>query len=94
MCLFMHILYSPRPTITETSVENPGLKYSYLGMKLIYSCLNLCWFTNIDKMENLLLIMYVNTQGLVFLLTITSIFKYVQKIGIYDLFKSYYIVLT
>lgn len=38
--------------------------------------------------------MYVNTQGLAFLLTITSILKYVPKIGIYELFKSYYIVLT
>lgn len=33
--------------------------------------------------------MYVNTQVLVFLLTITSILKYVQKIGIYENCKSY-----
>lgn len=32
--------------------------------------------------------MYVNTQVLVFLLTITSILKYVQKIGIYEIFNS------
>lgn len=42
--------------------------------------------------EKLLLIMYVYPG--VSVLTNTSILKNVQKIGIYELFKSYYIVLT